>query len=109
LYVDSTSIDEINALVTDTTGKAEKVGLVNLLGPQGVYIPPRKSVANDAVVLDDWQMYKILGTHKGSMRWMLKFMKTDRDSLTNVDKITINSWMHLEGVNNMDSIVTSFE
>jgi hypothetical protein len=109
LYVDSTDLDQINALISDTTGKAERVGLVNLLGSQGVYLPPRKSIANNAVTLNNYQMNRILNTKKGSMRWMLKFMKTDRDSMTNRDSVTVNSWIHFEGVNNMDSIVTSFE
>ncbi len=109
LYVDDLDLNQVNALISDTSGKAERVGLVNLLGPQGVYIPPRKTVANNSVTLNNLQMQRILSTKKGSMRWLLKFMKADRDSMTNVDQITINSWIRFEGVNNMDSIVTSFE
>ena len=108
LYVNATSLNEINELISDTSGK-EYSGLVNLLGPEGVYIPPRANTADNAITLNDWQMHTILNTKQGSMRWMLRFMKSDRDSMTNVDKITINSWLHLEGVNNMDSLMTAFE
>jgi hypothetical protein len=108
LYVDSMALNEVNYRIS-TPGAADSVGLVNLLGSEGVYIPPRKGIVNDSVTLDDWQMYKILGTNKGSMRWMLRFVKSARDSMTNVDNIKINSWIHLEGVNNMDSVVTAFE
>ena len=109
LYVDSLGTNQVNDLISDNTGKAETVGYVNLLGSQGVYIPPRDSVVDDSVHLNDQQMGRILNTNKGSMRWVLRFMPTGRDSLTNVDNIKINSWIHLEGVNNMDSLVTSAE
>ena len=107
LYKDSMSTNIVNDYVLDSTGKAEAAGYVNLLGCHGVYIPPRDSVVDDSVFLDNLQMSRILGTNKGSMRWMLKFMPTGRDSLTNVDNIDIKSWIHLEGVNNMDSVVTA--
>jgi len=109
LYVDSLSTNEVNDLVSDNTGKAEAAGYVNLLGSQGVYIPQRGSVVNDSIALNDKQIARILGTHHGSMRWLLRFMPSGRDSLTNADFIKINSWIHLEGVNNMDSVVTAFE
>jgi hypothetical protein len=107
LYTDSMSTNIFNDYVLDSTGKAEAAGYVNLLGSHGVYIPPRDSVVDDSVFLDNLQMSRILGTNKGSMRWMLKFMPTGRDSLTNVDNINIKSWIHLEGVNNMDSVITA--
>jgi hypothetical protein len=108
LYVDSLSLNLVNKLVSDTSGLAEKVGFVNLLGNQGLSIPHRDSVKENSIELNDWQMDRILSTNKGSMRWILRFMKSNRDSMTNVDNIKINSWMHLEGVNNMDSVMTAF-
>ncbi|HAJ79663.1 MAG TPA: hypothetical protein DCO75_07815 [Fibrobacteres bacterium] len=107
LYTDSMGTNIVNDYVLDSTGKAEAAGYVNLLGSHGVYIPPRDSVADDSVFLDNLQMSRILGANRGSMRWMLKFMPTGRDSLTNVDNINIKSWIHLEGVNNMDSVITA--
>ena len=108
LYVDSLALNQVNALISDTTGKAERVGLVNLLGPQGVLIPRRDSVANNSVALNDSQLQQILSTNKGSMRWVARFLKSSRDSMTNVDSITINSKIRFEGVNNMDSLMTAF-
>ncbi len=109
LYVDSLTTNEVNALVLDNTGKAEQAGFINLLGSDGVYIPARDSVYYNYVVLKDQQLARILSTNKGSMRWMLQFMPSSRDSMTNRDDITINSYIHFEGVNNMDSVVTAFE
>jgi hypothetical protein len=109
VFVDSMGTNQVNDLLSDNTGKAEAAGYVNLLGSQGVFIPRRDSVANDSITLNDRQMSRILSTNHGGMRWILRFMPSGRDSLTNVDNIKINSWIHLEGVNNMDSVVTAFE
>jgi len=108
LFVDSLGTNQVNDLVSDNTGKAQAAGYVNLLGSQGVYIPKRDSVVNDSITLNNAQMSRILGTNHGGMRWIVRFMPSGRDSLTNVDNIKINSWIHLEGVNNMDSVVTAF-
>jgi hypothetical protein len=108
LYVDSLSLNQANRLVSDTSGLAERFGLVNLLGPQGVLIPPRDSMKENSIKLNEDQIDRILNTRKGSMRWMLRFMKSSRDSMMNVDNITLNSWIHLEGVSNMDSALTAY-
>jgi hypothetical protein len=62
----------------------------------------------NSITLTDKQMEKILNTRQGSMRWMLRFVKSGRDSMTNTDNIKLNSWIHLEGVNNMGSVVTAY-
>jgi hypothetical protein len=107
IFNDSMTTAIVNSYVLDSTGKAEVDGYVNLLGSNGVYIPPRDSIADDTVTLNDIQLSRILNTEKGGIRWLLKFEPTSRDSLTNIDNIKINSWIHLEGVNNMDSVFTA--
>jgi hypothetical protein len=62
----------------------------------------------NSIKLNEDQIDRILNTRKGSMRWMLRFMKSGRDSMMNVDNITLNSWIHLEGVSNMDSALTAY-
>jgi hypothetical protein len=109
LFVDSLGTNLINDLVSDTSGKAEAAGYVNLLGSQGVLIPRRDSVVNDSIRLNDVQLSRILSTNHGAMRWLVRFMPSGRDSLKNTDNIKIKSWIHLEGVNNMDSVVTAFQ
>jgi hypothetical protein len=109
LYVDSLSTNRVNALIADTTGAAEADGYVNLLGPKGVTIPARNGIANDSINLSNEQMARILATNNGSMRWLLRFVPANRDSMANDDYVKINSWIHLEGINNMDSISTAFE
>jgi hypothetical protein len=109
LYVDSLTLNQVNKLVSDTSGNlVDAFGVVNLLGTKGLYIPHRDSVVQNSITLTDKQMEKILNTRQGSMRWMLRFVKSGRDSMTNTDNIKLNSWIHLEGVNNMGSVVTAY-
>jgi hypothetical protein len=95
-----------------TPGLAETNGYVNLLGTKGVYIPVRDHDTTNSIVLDNDQLERILQTTKGAIRWMLKFNTSPNlanDSLTNTDYIRIKSSFHFQGVDNMDSLTTSFE
>jgi hypothetical protein len=104
IFIDSMGTNTVNDYVTDSTGKTENAGYVNLLGYKGIYIPPRDSLSDDSVKLDDSQLSRILSSNRGGIRWLLKFQPAARDSLINTDNVEIRSRLRLEGVNNMDSL-----
>ncbi len=88
-------------------------GFINLLG-NGVWIPPRDSLTavRDTVVLNDAQLGALAGTKKMGLRWEVRFIPrntngvidTTADALYNTDWIKLNSWVHFDGVNSVDSL-----
>jgi hypothetical protein len=101
--LDSISTNQISNLLA-VEGRAEAAGYVNLLGPDGVVIPPRGQFEDNAVQLSEQQIGMILDADTAAWRWILQFMEKPREALLDTDYIFIKSWIHFEGVNNMDSV-----
>jgi hypothetical protein len=113
LVAPETLIDSLDSMETSRfysllfdEGKAEEEGYVNMLGTKGIYIPPRNadSVFN-SITLNDKQLETILSSDSCGWRWAVRFVKQDRDAMTDTDFIKINSWLHVEGINNADSLL----
>jgi hypothetical protein len=102
--LDSLPLDSVWAYIGDS-GKAHSAGYINLLGSKGVQIPARNGTAVDTVVLNDWQIDSILESDSAGWRWEARFQATGPDALRDTDFVRINSWMHLVGNNNMDSLL----
>ena len=105
--LDSMSTNDAYDLIINK-GKAEEMGFVNLLGSEGVLIPPRypDTTIFNSVELDNDQLETILSSDTCSWRWWLRFVKQDRDAMLDTDYIKINSFLHVEGINNTDSLVS---
>jgi hypothetical protein len=102
--LDSMSVNETWRLIQDTA-LAHSKGFVSFLGTRGLKIPPRRSAEVSNVVLNDWQIGQILGSDTCGWRWQARFLPKNADALHDTDYIKVNSWMHLEGDNNMDSLL----
>jgi hypothetical protein len=102
--LDSMSVNESWQLIADT-GLAKQRGFVSLLGTEGVKIPPRGGESASDIVLHEDQIATILGSDTCGWRWQARFLPGPADSLHDTDYIDIRSWMHLEGDNNMDSLL----
>jgi hypothetical protein len=100
----SMSVNETWRLIQDTA-LARSQGYVSFLGPKGITIPPRREVNLDTVALNDWQIGQILGSDTCGWRWQARFLPKASDALHDTDYIKVNSWMHIEGDNNMDSLL----
>jgi len=105
-------IEELETLDANVTARyiankelGEDLGYVNLLGPDGVLIPPRNSSSIDTVQLNEEQLSKILESDTCAWRWQLRFLRQNRDSLLDTDSIRINSWIYIDGTNSMDSLL----
>lgn len=103
--LDSMSDRQITDLIFEKNGTAEQIGMVNLLGPKGVRIPPRDSSRRDTVILNDKQLSTILYSDSCDWRWQVMFQKQDRDALIDTDYIEIHSRMRIDGTNNTDSLL----
>lgn len=104
--LDSMSSDDVFYLIAQE-GEAEKHGLVNFLGTEGVRIPA-KSQDSSTVNVVHWnhqQLETVLYSDTCSWRWFLKFHKNERDALKDNDFIRINSMLSIDGVNNTDSLI----
>lgn len=87
-------------------------GYVNILG-SGLLIPPRDSnvtVAN-VIALTEQDLTQILNAKKIGMRWEVRFIPHAAsatapvpDALSNTDWMKLNSWIHIDGVNSIDSL-----
>jgi hypothetical protein len=86
-------------------------GFVSLLG-KGILIPPRDSMTKvtNAVTLSEDDLTQILGAKNSGWRWQVRFLPQDQtgaivpDALSNTDWIKMNSWIHVDGVNSVDSL-----
>jgi len=78
---------------------------INLLGPEGILIPPRDSSAFNSVDLNEAELKALFADTVCGMRWQLRFMPMKNDALIDTDYIEIHSWIHLRGTNNMDSLL----
>jgi hypothetical protein len=90
-----------------------KPGYVNLMGNTGILIPPRNSTASNSIVLTEQDMSQILNADTIGMRWEVRFIPnsnaagvidTTFDALLNTDWLILNSWIHIDGVNSLDSL-----
>ncbi|MDG5814441.1 hypothetical protein QA601_05090 [Chitinispirillales bacterium ANBcel5] len=103
--LDSLSNNEVSELVADSE-LAYSRGFVNLLGEQGIYLPPRSQSSSFSITLSDKQLERMLQSDTCSVRWQKIFKKqTPADAIHVEDYIHINSWIYLRGVNNSDSLI----
>lgn len=88
-------------------GEAEKYGFVNFLGTEGLAIPSKSkdSMYIDTIHWDQQQLETILSSDTCSWRWFLQIKEQDRNALHDTDYIHIDSWLHIEGINNTDSLI----
>ena len=105
--LDTLSVNETWSLISDTTLAGAR-GYVSFLGPRGIRIPARGRIDSSSVDLNDSQIKTILGSDTCGWRWQARFLPfspVHSDALHDTDYIKINSWMHMEGDNNMDSLL----
>jgi hypothetical protein len=102
--LDSMSVNETWVLIQDTV-QARAQGYVSFLRTQKIKIPPRDSTEASNIILNDWQIGQILGSDTCGWRWQARFLPKATDALHDTDYIKINSWMHMEGDNNFDSLL----
>jgi hypothetical protein len=100
--------DTVRTLIGDTA-QAHQRGYISLLGPRGIRIPRRGLAYMDSskVELQKWHVDTMLNYDSCGWRWEASFIPmTAADTLRDTDFVFIQSWMHVEGVNNMDSLLT---
>jgi len=90
-------------------------GFINLLD-NGIVIPPRDSNTKvpDTVNIADPDLRQILRAKKLGLRWQVRFIPHSAsatapvpDALYNTDWIKLNSWLHIDGVNSADSLLST--
>lgn len=113
--------DSLGVLPFDTVaailakeGEAESRGYVNFLGTRGIYVPPRNATRTDSsfVTLNDSQMDAIFSDSINGILWQVRFLPYETvhaDALADTDWVKINSWIHVEGTQNTDSVFSLFE
>jgi hypothetical protein len=100
---------DVWSLINDST-RARQLGYVSFLGSKGVGIPARGTVSDEGVVLDQWKINQMFGSDTTAWRWEARFLPYSTphpDSLRDTDYVKINSWVHLDGINCLDSIFLS--
>ena len=102
--LDTMSVNESWQLIADTALAKER-GFVSFLGTEGVKLPPRGEKRASDIALHEDQIATILGSDTCGWRWQARFLPKPADALHDTDYIDISSWMHLEGDNNMDSLL----
>jgi hypothetical protein len=111
--VDTGNANYINTNTFTSYLNNPPAGFINLLG-SGVWIPPRDSTraTEDKVVISDADLGKITSAKKMGLRWEVRFLPHAStgtapvpDSLSNTDWIKLNSWIHIDGVNSIDSLI----
>lgn len=96
--------DSVWLMIRDTA-RSHQAGYVSFLGPQGVGIPARGTRAREKFTLSQWQINRILSADTVAWRWEAQFLTMNSDALHDTDFVYIQSWVHLEGINNMDSLL----
>ena len=104
LALDSLPLDSVWDCINDPV-LAQQKGFINLLGAQGISIPPRDCTSVEGVALTDWQLKTLLGSDSAGWRWEARFRPQAADSLNDTDFIYIKSLMEITGNNNMDSLL----
>ncbi|NLG19178.1 MAG: hypothetical protein GX556_17785 [Fibrobacter sp.] len=113
LVAPQTLIDSLNSMEANrmyslitTEGAAEALGYVNLLGAGGLRIPPRNADAvYNSIDLSHDDLETILSSDTCGWRWMVRFAEQGRDAMSDTDFVKINSWIHVNGINNTDSLL----
>jgi hypothetical protein len=83
-------------------------GYVSLLDT-GLVIPKRGQVLSNSVALGNTALDSILYSDTVGMRWMARFLVNSPDSLADTDYVRINSSIHIQGINSMDSLFSAFK
>ena len=104
-YVNS---NEFNGLINVPTP-----GFVKLLGSTGLLIPARdpNNTVLDVVTLTDTNLTQILGAKTIGLRWEVRFIPHSPraaapvpDALNPTDWIKLNSWIHIDGINTVNTL-----
>ncbi|MGA2506806.1 MAG: hypothetical protein ABSF80_04945 [Chitinispirillaceae bacterium] len=104
--LDNMSLDSVLLLIGDTA-KAHQLGYIDLLGQRGIRIPARGQKDSSNIVLKQWETDTMLKYDSCGWRWEASFLPmTSADTLRDTDYVFIQSYVHMEGVNNMDSLLT---
>ncbi len=102
--LDTISVHRTLSLISDPA--AHDSGYINLFGTEGVYVPPRDSAANSTVRLTEEEFSRIANADTCAIRWLVRFLEDDdpRTAMHDSDYIQVDSWIHLEGINSVDSL-----
>ena len=102
--------DTVRKLIGDTM-QAHQRGYISLLGSRGVRIPARGRRDSSNIELRKWQIDTMTRYDTCSWRWEASFIPIlsggipVADTLRDTDYVFIQSWLHMEGINNMDSLL----
>jgi hypothetical protein len=123
MATDSTDTNRVSQLVDSTnpnyisTNRFTQLlnnpepGFVNVLG-NGVLIPPRDSITKvtSTVSFSENDINQIVEAKKHGCRWQIRFLPQKQpgaivpDALSNTDWIKMNTWIHIDGINSIDSL-----
>jgi hypothetical protein len=84
-------------------------GYINLLGNNGLLIPPRDSMYENTIALKDPQLGQLLNAKTLGLRWQVRFLPQPvggkaPDAMSNTDWMKLNSWIHIDGINSIDKL-----
>jgi hypothetical protein len=99
------SFDSVLTLARDS-GLAHQHGYMCLLGQKGISIPARGARDTSFIELKPWQIDSMFKYDSCAWRWEANFLPMPADTLRDTDLVYIQSWVHMEGINNMDSLLT---
>ena len=108
--VDTTNAAYINTNQFNDLINQPTTGFFDLLG-NGLLIPPRDSntAIENTITLTDQELGQISGAKTMGWRWEVRFIPQPAggiapDALLNTDWLKLNSWIHVDGVNSIDSL-----
>jgi hypothetical protein len=96
--------DTVRKLISDTAS-AHQRGYISLLGPRGVRIPARGTKDSSNIILQKWEIDTMAKYDTCGWRWEASFIPMAADTLRDTDYVFVQSWLHLEGINDMDSLL----
>ena len=80
--------------------------LFNLTGDSGIVILPNNVLKRNSISMTKDDIDKLTNSDTLFMRWRLMFLPTNGSAtIRDTDYISINASMHVEGVQNMDSLL----
>ena len=84
-------------------------GYINLLGADGLLIPPRDATYENTIALKDPQLGQLLNARTLGLRWQVRFLPQPAggkapDAMSNTDWMKLNSWIHIDGINSIDKM-----
>jgi hypothetical protein len=110
-------IDSLKLMNSDSALKlvarpdlAESKGYINLFGKNGVGIPAKQVTVpqKDSIGLSSRQIELILNQDTCAWRWFAKFRPQNNDALHDSDYVDVTSWIHIDGINNSDSLFSEY-